>query len=102
MDGRGGGRFSSSWGASELSDGGWQNSPMADLIPVKLPDSRGTFHRDFASVTLTPQGAQSVLGRLDENAARNLERWKKIPQLANYQDVGEPKPGATTLLQSNT
>jgi nitrogen fixation protein FixH len=51
---------------------------------------------------LTPQGAQSVLGRLDENPARNLERWKKIPQLANYQDVGEPKPGATTLLQVTT
>ena len=26
--------------ARRLTDGGWQNSPMADLMPVQLPDSR--------------------------------------------------------------
>ena len=101
VDRRGGGVLFIA-GRASLSDGGWQNSPMADLIPVKLPDSRGTFHRDFSSVNLTSQGAQSILCRLDENPARNLERWKKIPQIANYQDVGDPKPGATTLLQVTT
>jgi uncharacterized membrane protein len=101
VDRRGGGVLFIA-GRASLSDGGWQNSPMADLIPVKLPDGRGTFHRDFSSVSLTPQGAQSILCRLDENPARNLERWKKIPQIANYQDVGDPKPGATTLLQVTT
>jgi len=50
-------------------------------------------------VSVTAQGAQSILCRLDENAARNAERWKKIPQIANYQEVGEAKPGATTLLE---
>jgi nitrogen fixation protein FixH len=47
---------------------------------------------------LTQQGAQSVLCRLDENPAKNADAWKKIPQIANYQDIGEPKPGATVLL----
>jgi uncharacterized membrane protein len=101
VDRRGGGVLFIA-GRSSLSDGGWQNSPMADLIPVKLPDARGTFHRDFSGVNLTQQGAQSVLCRLDENPERNLDRWKKIPQVANYQDVGDPKPGATTLLQVTT
>jgi uncharacterized membrane protein len=98
VDRRGGGLLFIG-GRASLSDGGWQNSPMADLVPVRLPEGRGTFHRDFSSVSLTAQGAQSILGRLDENPARNAERWKKIPQIANYQDVGEAKPGATTLLE---
>src|ERR1039458_2355804 len=98
VDRRGGGLLFIA-GRSSLSDGGWQNSPLAELIPVRLPEGRGTFHRDFSSVALTAQGAQGVLCRLDENPARNAERWKKIPLIANYQDVGEAKPGATTLLE---
>jgi len=98
VDRRGGGLLFIA-GRASLSDGGWQNSPMADLVPVRLPDGRGTFHRDFSNVSVTAQGAQSILCRLDENPARNAERWKKIPQIANYQEVGEAKPGATTLLE---
>lgn len=98
VDRRGGGLLFIA-GRASLSDGGWQNSPLAELVPVKLPEQRGTFHRDFSSVSLTSQGSQSVLTRLDENPARNAELWKKIPQIANYQDVGEPKPGATMLME---
>jgi uncharacterized membrane protein len=85
-------------GRASLSDGGYQNSPLADLMPVALPANNGTFHRDFSGQELTAAGAQSIICRLDDDPARNLERWKKMPQLANYQDVGDPKPGATVLL----
>jgi uncharacterized membrane protein len=85
-------------GRASLSDGGYQNSPLADLMPVALPSYKGTFHRDFSGQELTPAGAQSIICRLDDDPARNLDKWKKMPQLANYQEVGEPKPGATVLL----
>jgi uncharacterized membrane protein len=85
-------------GRASLSDGGYQQSPLADLMPVALPANNGTFHRDFSGQELTAAGAQSIICRLDDDPARNLERWKKMPQLANYQDVGDPKPGATVLL----
>ncbi|HTS64942.1 MAG TPA: hypothetical protein VMH28_23120 [Candidatus Acidoferrales bacterium] len=98
VDRRGGGLLLIA-GRSSFSDGGWQNSQMADLIPTRLPDGRGTFHRDFSKVLLTQAGAQSVLCRLDENPAGNAHRWDTIPAVANYQEIGEPKPGATTLLQ---
>jgi hypothetical protein len=65
---------------------------------VLLPAGKGTFHRDFSSVELTAAGARSILCRLDDDPARNAERWKKVPQFADYQEVGAPKPGATTLL----
>jgi uncharacterized membrane protein len=99
VDRRGGGILFMG-GRASLSDGGWQNSPMADFVPVKLPEGKGTFHRDFCGQRLTAAGAQSIICRLDDDPTRNAERWKKMPQLANYQEVGEPKPGATVLLES--
>ena len=99
VDRRGGGMLLIG-GRASFSDGGWQNSTMADLIPVQLPGQRGTFHQQqFSKVVLTQTGAQSVLCRLDENPANNAKRWDTIPAINNYQDVGEPKPGATMLLQ---
>jgi hypothetical protein len=97
VDRRGGGLLFIA-GRASFTDGGWNNSPLADLIPTQLPTARNGLKREFSSVALTQQGAQSTLLRLDENPAKNAEAWKKIPQIANYQDIGEPKPGATTLL----
>ncbi len=97
VDRRGGGLLFLG-GRASLSDGGYQTSPLADLVPVALPAGKGTFHRDFSGQELTAAGAQSIMCRLDDDPARNAERWKKMPQLANYQEVGDPKPGATTLL----
>ena len=99
VDRRGGGLLFMA-GRYTLSEGGYPSSPLADLVPTRLPVGKGTFHRVFTSVELTPQGAQSVLLRLDDDPAKNLARWKTIPQVADYQEVGEAKPGATTLMMS--
>jgi len=99
VDRRGGGLLFLG-GRASLNDGGYASSPLNDLIPTRLSDTKPSFHRDFTGQQLTMAGAQNVLCRLDENPARNLEAWKKMPQMANYQDVGEPKPGATVLLES--
>jgi uncharacterized membrane protein len=100
VDKRGGGLLFTG-GRHALSDGGYQSSPLVDLMPTKLPVSSGTFHRVQTPVELTAQGAQSVICRLDDDPAKNLARWKTIPLLADWQEVGEPKPGATTLLVSH-
>ncbi len=84
-------------GRGGLGDGGWAKSPLADLLPVTLPDRKQTFVRDPATVELTPAGRDSLVTRLEEDIQKNFERWKKLPYLANYQDVGTPKPGATVL-----
>jgi uncharacterized membrane protein len=99
VDKRGGGVLFTG-GRFAMTEGGYQSSPLADLIPTKLPASKGTFHRVQTPVELTPQGAQSVICRLDDDPAKNLARWKTIPLLADYEESGEPKPGATTLLVS--
>jgi len=87
-----GGRFA-------LSEGGVGKSPLADLLPTVLPEKKDTFHRDPANVELTGAGRDSLLCRIEDNPDRNVERWKKLPYLANFQEPGTPKPGAVVLAE---
>jgi uncharacterized membrane protein len=89
-----GGRFS-------LGDGGWGGSSVADLLPTILPNSRNTFHRDPATVELTSAGSDSPITRIMDDPEKNIDRWKKLTYLMDYQDAGVPKPGATVLAQMN-
>jgi hypothetical protein len=75
---------------------------------VTLPDKKGTFQRVYpedngtlhnvATVELTAPGRDSLITRLDEDPQRNVDRWKKLPYLMNYQVPGQPKPGAVVLV----
>jgi uncharacterized membrane protein len=89
-----GGRFS-------LGDGGWGGSGMANLLPTRLPNSKVTFHREPATVQLTSAGADSLVTRLVDDPGKNVERWRRLTYLMDYQDPGIPKPGATVLAESN-
>ncbi len=89
-----GGRFA-------LGDGGWGGSSLVDLLPTYLPNNRTTFHREPATVELTAAGSDSSITRLMDDPAKNVERWKKLTYLMDYQDAGTPKPGATMLAQMN-
>jgi uncharacterized membrane protein len=90
-----GGRFA-------LADGGWGASSVTELLPTFLPNGKNTFHRDPATAQLTPAGAESAVTRLVDDPAKNIERWKKLPYMMDYQDAGTPKPGATVLAEMNT
>lgn len=100
VDRRGGGLIFLA-GRASLSDGGYQRDPFIELLPVTLPGSKNTFHRDRANPELTVAGRDSLICRLEENPDRNMERWKKLPYILGYQEVGVPKPGALTLAEMN-
>lgn len=89
-----GGRFA-------LADGGWGASSDTDLIPTFLPNGKNTFHRDPATAQLTPAGTESAVTRLVDDPTKNVERWKKLPYMMDYQEAGSPKPGATVLAEMN-
>ena len=85
-----GGRFS-------LSDGGWAASTLSDVLPTFLPAGNHNFHRNAATVELTPQGLDSPITQLLDDPTKNAQRWKRLTYLADYEDAGSPKPGATVL-----
>ncbi|MGH9688414.1 MAG: glutamine amidotransferase [Candidatus Acidiferrales bacterium] len=96
VDRRGGGLLMLG-GRFALADGGWAGSPLANLLPVVLPDHNKTFHRLPATVELTAAGKDSLICRLTDDPDQNVERWKELPYLMDYQEAGTPKPGAVVL-----
>ncbi len=98
VDRRGGGLL---WlgGRSSLADGVWGGSSLVDLLPVVLPNQKNTFHRAPATAELTPTGADSIICRLVDDPQSNVQRWKKLPYLMDYQEAGTPKPGAAVLAE---
>ncbi len=101
VDRRGGGLLFLG-GRASLADGGYGSSGLAALVPVTLSARKDTFHRDPAKAELTAAGRDSLICRLVEQPDKNAERWNKLPALADYQEVGEPKPGALVLAESAT
>ena len=102
VDRRGGGLLLLG-GKDSLADGGWGKSPLKDLLPTVLPDTdkgHATFFRVGADVELTKAGRESLITRIEENPDKNVERWKKLPYIMNFQNPGQPKPGATVLAES--
>ena len=89
-------------GRHALAEGGWGRPPLADLLPVILPERTGTFHRDRARTSLTAAGSESLICRLVEPPEANIDRWRKLPALADYQEAGQPKPGALVLAEVET
>jgi uncharacterized membrane protein len=98
VDRRGGGLLFLG-GPASLADGGYDKAPFADLLPVRLPNHKNTFHREPANPELTPAGRDSLICRIDENPDSNVARWKKLPYLMNFQEAGNPKPGALVLAE---
>ncbi len=86
-------------GRASLADGGYAASGFSELLPVQLPDRQQTFRRAQAGVALTSAGHDSLVTRLIEDPAENRERWTKLPLVADYQEAGEPKPGALVLAE---
>ncbi|MBL8264820.1 hypothetical protein [Steroidobacter sp.] len=85
-----------------LSAGGWQNAALAQTLPVQLTGRQpAQFVQRPGQAQLTIYGAESPIPRLDVDAKRNLERWKNLPPLADYQSLGRLKPGAIVLLEAN-
>jgi len=84
-------------GKDSLSDGGWAKSAAADILPTTLPDRKNTYSFVGADVELTPAGQDSLITRIEEDPAKNVERWKKLPYIRTFQDPGDPKLGAVVL-----
>jgi uncharacterized membrane protein len=83
-----------------LNDGGYATTPMAEMMPLRLGTDK-TFSRNFADVSLTPAGRESVITRLVDDRDANVARWKNMPQIANYATLGAQKPGAVVLMEAN-
>jgi uncharacterized membrane protein len=84
-------------GRFALSDGAYAKTPLAEMMPLHLTAEK-SWSRDFATASLTDAGRESVICRIEEERDKNIARWQKMPQIANYAVMGTPKPGAVVLM----
>lgn len=86
-------------GSKTLGEGGWGNTVLNDVLPVKLPDKSGSsFHRVMAQASITPRGLRDSWLKYSDDLAENTRQWSTLPMLADYQDLGALKPAASTLM----
>lgn len=106
---RRGGGFLMLGGSSSFSAGGYQNTPIEDVLPVWLSAAEHSDQRDSSAyrnqevrLRLTPFGLQHASLQLAPDEKANEEAWQKMPLLSDWNRMREVKPGATVLAQIET
>ena len=97
-----GGGFLMLGGRRAFSEGGWNGTPVADLLPVVLsPAFSGGEGEPFfseLSVELTPWGRSHPALQLADTEESSVEVWRGLPRVSTFNPVTQLKPGATSLL----
>lgn len=89
-------------GRRGLADGGWGATSVAEVLPAQMPQLDGpSFTRDPAKAVLADLGRTSAVTRLAPDEAANVASWGELPELADFQHIGELKPGARSLLDAD-
>lgn len=91
-------------GPRGFTQGGWQESVVADVLPVHLLDENDAA-REFSGgnrgieykLKITPDGLRTAFLQFSSNALENEKLWDTLPPLIGFNPVGSAKPGATVL-----
>jgi len=89
-------------GLHGFSQGGYSETPLAEILPVQLPpapvaDGRAILPQLQEEFRFTPtaEGLASPLLQLDADPVNNNQRWESLPLLQGYNPLGPAKPGAS-------
>lgn len=92
-------------GHDSFADGGWDKSPLAAILPVQM-DQRGQLEGNIGNqrdikfkIVENPLFTFPIT--LDSDPGRNREWWNKLPSLDGGSKVGNRKPGAAVLAESD-
>lgn len=97
-------------GRSAYAEGGYRETPVAEVLPLLFGDGAGAPAGGSASadspaafrrlrVRPTRAGASHPVVRLEPDAERNRDRYAALPLLSTVNRLANPKPGAVTLLE---
>ncbi len=88
-----------------FGQGGYAGTPVADVLPVVLDEARGEGDESFfveVGVEPTRAGASHAATQIAETEDASAARWRELPPITIVNPITEVKPGATTLLTSDT
>ena len=85
-----------------FANGGYANTPIENLLPVKLGVSRLTPHLGRFKPELTDVGRFHPMTRLTPVPEENEKTWAGLPALSGMNAIAGLQPGATVLLAHPT
>jgi len=89
-------------GLNGLDLGGWGETVINEILPTRLTDlEESAFVREKAPVALTDSGRLAPMLQFSDSESENDRLWSELPEVADYQMLGELRPAATTLLNVN-
>jgi uncharacterized membrane protein len=100
VNNRGGG-FLMIGGKNSFSAGRYQNTVIADILPVELTADNALPVLDEVKFIPTDYGKNHNLMRLSSDPANNVKLWDQLPVLADFNRVGEAKPGGVVLARGD-
>ncbi len=99
-----GGGFMMLGGLKAFAQGGYHDTPLAELLPVELPAFTNTDGRAIPPqlneefrFTPTAEYLAMPLLQMAPDPLANAQLWDKLPLLQGYNPLGPAKPGATIL-----
>jgi uncharacterized membrane protein len=86
-------------GRNALAEGGYEGTPVAEVIPVVLGAPQGEDPRPIeVKVSPTPAGALNPATQIADPGQTPSEVWDRLPALTTLNPIEQVKAGATTLL----
>lgn len=96
-------------GTHAFSEGGYRDTPLADVLPLTLPEvAEGSGESEapmaageFRELRILPTraGALHPIVRLDEDPLANEDLFRSLPALSSVNRMEGAKPGAAVLLE---
>ena len=85
-------------GKRSFLEGGYENTPLASLMPVELEGGADPEYYRELKVEPTRAGLAHAALRLTSNPDSSAARWASLPELSTFNRLTRLKPGATALL----
>src|SRR2546422_7738194 len=92
-----GGGFLMMGGRNSFSGGRYENSPLADILPVQLSPADRTPIIGKLKFAVTDYGRTHPLMRLSPDANSNTKQWSDLPSLNDFNKTLDAKIGAIVL-----
>jgi len=95
-------------GKATMSEGGYTNTPIEEVLPVWLKNpgrnggalSADAYQRTESQIVLTQFGENHPALQLSLNPPENQAIWSELPAMSDRNLVRDVKPGATVLAQT--
>jgi len=100
-----GGGFMMVAGRNSFGEGGWADTPVAEILPVELEPPFGSADDPYyidVNVTPTLFGRTHPVTQMADSVEMSLQHWQTLPPLGLVNRIGDTKPGAVSILEGTT